>query len=193
MSDPMQRKEGIDFRFLIAPALWTGCVAAGCFLYPTDYLQLGHLFGTAMNFGMTTYFTCFAGSIMFQNLPRPQFAKVQAKLFPIYFAFQSLSSFLVALSMYKYSDNLTQNIGAYLSFFFAISQTLILEPKTNAALDVFMAVRKEEGEESKTQRFKKAKGKFYAYHGVSSLFNICSFLLQTVHIYWLCQSGKFSM
>ena len=191
MSDPMERKEGIDFRFLIAPALWAGTIAAGCFLYPTNLLKLGHLFGCCMNFGMTTYFTCIAGSIMFQTLPRPQFAKVQGKLFPIYFGFQTLCSLLVALSMHKYSEDQIQKIVAYLSFFFCVSQTLILEPKTKSAMDIFMKVRKEEGEESESKEFKKAKGTFYAWHGISSLWNIASFLLQSVHIYWLCQSGKF--
>merc|ERR1711971_1294151 len=131
-----------------------------------------------------------AGSIMFQTLPRPQFAKVQGKLFPFYFGFQSLCSSLVALSMYKNSKNFNQNLLTYLAAFLAISQTIILEPKTKKAMEVFMKVRKEEGEESDSEQFKKAKGTFYAWHGVSSLWNIASFVLQSCHIYWLSQSGK---
>eukprot|EP01083_Nonionella_stella_P185094 674007_1 len=184
---------GMDFRFLLAPSLWTGTIAAASFLYPTDALKLGHSFSVAMNFGMTAYVTCVAGPIMFRTLPRQQFATVQGMLFPIYFAFQSLSSLIVALSMHKYSNNVAQNRVSYSLLLLSMFQTIILSPKTQSTMEVFMKLRKEEGEDSNTEKFKKAKGAFYACHGISSLCNIASFLLQSVHIYWLCQSGKYSL
>ena len=181
----------MDFRFLIAPALFAGTMIGSYCLYPTNVLKLAHLFGISLNFGMTTYTTCIAGNIMFTTLPRAQFAEVQGKLFPIYFALQSICSLVVAFSMYQNSDNFNQKIIAYLSAFFCVLQTVIISPKTKTALDAFYKVRKEEGDESKSDKFKKVKGKFYMWHGISSLWNIGSFLLQSIHIYWL--SSKFSI
>eukprot|EP00484_Ammonia_sp_Unknown_P024552 CAMPEP_0197026452 /NCGR_PEP_ID=MMETSP1384-20130603/6535_1 /TAXON_ID=29189 /ORGANISM="Ammonia sp." /LENGTH=188 /DNA_ID=CAMNT_0042455117 /DNA_START=21 /DNA_END=584 /DNA_ORIENTATION=- len=179
-----QKKEGMDFRFLIAPTSWIVTIAVAFFLFPTDALTVAHLFSTAMNFGMTAYVTCIAGTIMFTTLSRPQFTKVQSKLFPIYFAMQSVCSFLTALSMLKSSSDSVQAGIACLSFGFCFIQSIYLEPKTHAALQVWNKIRKEEGEESQTKQFKAAKGKFFAFHGISTLCNIGSFLLQTVHIYW---------
>lgn len=187
------KAKGLDKRFLIAPGLWAGAVATSYFMQPADLLKLGHLYSVALNFGMTAFFTIISSPIMLRELPRPQFGRVQGKLFPWYFGLQSVCSLLVASSMHKYSDNKAQKVMAYLSVLCAALQVVIIEPQTNSALKAFTKIRKEEGEDSETKEFKKAKGKFYAWHGVSSLTNLATFVFQTLHIYWLCQSGKLSL
>jgi Domain of unknown function (DUF4149) len=48
-----------------------------------------HLFSFATWFGTMVYTTFVLGITMFKNLPRQTFGKLQAKLFPMYFALSS--------------------------------------------------------------------------------------------------------
>ena len=187
--DPMEKKEGMDYRFLIAPALWVVLVGILFVVAPTNIVKVGHLFSVAMNFGMTAWVTCIAGTIMFIKLPRTQFANVQGFLFPIYFLFQSICSFIILYSMHSrfglIGSNYIQTIIVDINFLCSILQTILIEPKTGKTMVKFMAIRKEEGDNSTSKEFKQAKGAFYCWHGISSLVNVASFLLQAVHIYWL--------
>ena len=130
---------------------------------------------------------------MFRVLPTAYFANVQRRLFPIYFSIQSVAGFIVAYSMHKHSTNYYQKAVAYSSLFCAILESLVIAPTTIKAMDVYLTIKREEGEESDTEHYKQAKLKFYTLHGVSALVNMANLLLQTVHIYYLAQSGKFSM
>lgn len=185
--EPMEKKPGMDYRFLIAPALWIVAIAILYIFAPTNIVKLGYLFGLTFNFGMTTWVTCIAGTIMFIKLPRSQFAQVQGVLFPIYFLVQSCSSLIISYALHSGNINasFTQIIFVDINFICSIIQTILIEPKTGSTMRVFMQIRKEEGDESKTQKFKSAKGAFYMWHGISSLINVASFLIQSVHIYWL--------
>ena len=185
--EPMEKKPGMDYRFLIAPALWIVVIAILLILSPTSIIKLAYLFGLTFNFGMTTWVTCIAGTIMFIKLPRSQFAQVQGVLFPIYFAVQSCCSLIIAYALHSGNINgdYKQIIIVDINCICSVIQTILIEPKTGSTMKVFMKIRKEEGDESKTQQFKSAKGAFYMWHGISSLVNVASFLLQSVHIYWL--------
>ena len=100
---------------------------------------------------------------------------------------------MVAAALHKYSDNRIQRGMAIVSFVCAMLQVMIIDPKTTKALKVFNKIRKEEGEESESKEFKKARGKFGMWHGISLLVNLTTLLLQTRHIYWMSQAGKLPM
>lgn len=58
-----------------------------------------HLFSYATWFGTMAYTTFVLGITMFKNLPRKTFGKLQAKLFPKYFALSSVTIVLQVRSM----------------------------------------------------------------------------------------------
>ena len=58
-----------------------------------------HLFSYATWFGTMAYTTFVLGITMFKNLPRKTFGKLQAKLFPKYFALSSVTIILQVRSM----------------------------------------------------------------------------------------------
>eukprot|EP00483_Globobulimina_turgida_P000492 UN00492 len=176
----------MDARFLIAPALFVCGIIGNYLLYPANVMKLCHLFGASLNFGMSAYTTCIVGAVMLKTLPRPQFAAVQKKLFPIYFSLQTICSIGIAYVMSTYKHNVGyQKQIVYVTALLALLELLLIEPQATKALDVYLKLTKEQGEESQSKEFKKTKGKFFAWHGVSTLINIVSFVLQTFHVYWL--------
>lgn len=50
------------------------------------------LLSTSVFVGATAWTTFFSGIVMFRHLPKPVFGDLQAKLFPVYFGLQTVSS-----------------------------------------------------------------------------------------------------
>ena len=129
---------------------------------------------------------------MHTTLPFDWFARVQSRLFPVYFIISTICGLLTTLSVAFATnmDNLQLNllmIGTILSF----SQLIFISPKTEHYMEIYMKIRKNEGQDSKTDEFKKAKGVFFKWHGISSLINIGVAMIVTFHIYYL--SSKFTI
>jgi hypothetical protein len=64
----------------VAAAAYFGAPALGA-----TACMFWHLLAVAIFLGANVYTTFFAGILMFKNLPRQTFGKLQAKLFPVYF------------------------------------------------------------------------------------------------------------
>ena len=82
------------FRSIASITIMGALVVAGFTL--TDKLSARtlssiHLFSFSTWFGTLMYTTFVLGITMFNNLPRQTFGKLQAKLFPKYFAFSSIA------------------------------------------------------------------------------------------------------
>merc|ERR1712048_1517215 len=147
-------------------------------LYPAELSKSIHMFGASLNFGISAYTTCVVGKVLFSTLPRAQFSAVQSKLFPIYFSLQSVCSLAIAYIMTtKYKDTGMQTKICYMVSACAILQNALISPQTTKTLAVFSKLRREQGEDSQSPEFKKAKGKFFAWHGASTLVNLTSFVL----------------
>ena len=183
----------MDKRFLIAPGSFVAAIAANYVVYPTNIMKLCHLFGAALNFGMTAYSTCIVGLVISKTVSRQQFVAVQSKLFPIYFTLQTICTLGVAFIMSRYrNENIEyQKANVYATAILTLIQFLLIEPKVNKTMIPYLKLKKEQGEDSTSDEYKKAKGKFFMYHGISSLINLISFVLQSLHIYWL--SSKLSI
>ena len=77
---------------------------------------------------------------------------------------------LCGLAMHKYSDSVLQNGAVWAAFVLAAIQMLALEPPTSRAWEKFDRIRQE------------AKGKFYALYGISTLCNLGTMTLQSLHV-----------
>ena len=112
------------------------------------------------------------------------FVKTQTKIFPIYFSLQLLCSIIIAYNMI-YSENKIQLGILIFGVLMNGIQLLIIEPMVNKKLDVYIKVRKAEGETSDTKKFKNARRNFGKIHGISSLLNLGSFFVVSYHLCYI--------
>lgn len=120
----------------------TAAVAAtarGVGFLPAQGVAFVHLLALASWLGSTVWVTFIAGLTMFKNMPRQMFGKVQAKLFPMYFALHAASA-LVILGCHVWGGmgvsgaakvvltSLSTALGA------SLLNLLVLEPKATAVM-----------------------------------------------------------
>lgn len=153
-------------------------------LVPAQVLGSVHTISFATWFGTVAYTTFVAGITMFKNLPRQTFGKLQAKLFPKYFA---LSSFTLALqlitlkSLKAMAGKAAHSSAKALAV--ALLMTLInqfyLEPKSTSNMMERYELESKGGKES--DRYKTLKASFGKFHGMSSLTNLIGLCAGVAH------------
>ncbi len=157
-------------------------------LLPAQVLGSVHTISFATWFGTVAYTTFVAGITMFKNLPRQTFGKLQAKLFPKYFA---LSSFTLALQLItlkslkamtgKAAHSSAKALGV------ALLMTLInqffLEPKSTS--NMMERYELEDKGEQESDRYKTLKANFGKFHGMSSLTNLIGLCAGVAHAVYL--------
>lgn len=170
-----------------AAALAASCTAAAYYGAPALSQSAGsfiHLLAVASFLGTAFYTTFIAGIVMFKNLPRQTFGKLQSKLFPIYFwllATTALVAFgtLAAVTSGGVAATAATFGGKALLLAAAgsLANALVLEPRATDCMFERYAIEnkyanggsKSAEDEAKT----KALGKrFGALHGGSSLANL---------------------
>lgn len=135
---------------------------------------------------MYTVQTNFVGLILFAVLPPDFFAKAQAQLFPAYFTIQSICGSIMALSLVIAGNVDRLQMGMLVvATIMCILQKVWLTPIIEFHLRDYQKVRKEQGDDSKTPEFKKAKGTFFKWHGISSLMNMFVGVAITFHVFYL--------
>jgi Domain of unknown function (DUF4149) len=92
-----------------------------------------HLFSFATWFGTMVYTTFVLGITMFKNLPRQTFGKLQAKLFPMYFALSSVTIVLQVRSFKLYALSSFGNGLNLCMLLFSLSLACNLEGIDNAS------------------------------------------------------------
>ena len=96
-------------------------------------LTLVHLLTFSAWFGCSVWVSFIAGIIMFQNLPRHTFGRLQSKLFPAYFLFSAVA---IALAMASASalgwENYDIPLGSILLTI--LSNLVYLAPKTTEVM-----------------------------------------------------------
>jgi hypothetical protein len=157
-----------------------------------------HLMAVAIFLGSAFYTTFIAGILMFKNLPRQTFGKLQSKLFPVYFwlltaacgvAFGTLSAATpggAAAAAASFGGR-----AILVAAFFSLLNALVLEPK--ATENMFERYALEDkiakagaGANAADQEKKKALGKkFGALHGGSSMANLVALCAVVAHAYQL--------
>lgn len=155
-------------------------------------LTLLHLLSFASWFGCSIWVSFVAGIIMFKNLPRHVFGRLQAKLFPAYFLF---SAILVALSMFSASalgwsfQSLSIILGVILTnlVYFEPQTTKVMferhvvERKLGTGHEVGI-IKPKDAKIANDPELKRLSKKFGMLHGVSTLMNLAAL---GVGCYWL--------
>ena len=141
-----------------------------------------HLFAFSYWFGSQLYTTFVAGITMYKNLPRQTFGKLQAKLFPKYFAGGSIS-LLAMLATTQAVVGAPMVKPTLITLGVALGANLVnqwfLEPK---ATDVMMRRYEMENENRQSEdEYKKLAASFGKFHGLSSLVNLVSLCAAFVH------------
>lgn len=95
-------------------------------------LTLLHLFSFASWFGCSMWVSFIAGIVMFQNLPRHTFGRLQAKLFPVYFLFSAILISIAMATGEAIHLSCRWSLGTILSTI--LMNLVYLEPQTTAVM-----------------------------------------------------------
>lgn len=172
---------------LLVVALAVLAMARGTEFLPSKGAAAVHLLAFATWLGSTVWVTFIGGITMFKNMPRQMFGKVQAKLFPQYFALHSAAIVLcmgtLAFGAGSAGLGRTQAIILGLSLVTCLANLLALEPAaTKVMLERYdlenAPVRDEES-------IKKLYKQFGMLHGISSLVNLVGMAGAVAHGVWL--------
>ncbi|KAK3302049.1 uncharacterized protein B0T15DRAFT_403975 [Chaetomium strumarium] len=155
---------------------------------PYHVLSYGTLLGT-------TFFHTFVGGIVsFQVLPRPQFAALMAKIFPVYFTMQTALPAVMAITypaggvsgVLDPSNRwrvLAPIAGAFLC---ALGNLAVVGPATTRVMDERRQQEKKDGKKSydappHSQEMVALNKQFSMLHGISSLLNLGTFVAAVVY------------
>eukprot|EP00898_Chlorokybus_atmophyticus_P002914 jgi/Chlat1/3623/Chrsp237S03613 len=139
--------------------------------------------------GTSVYTTFIAGIVMFRNLPRQTFGKLQARLFPRYFQLNAASLLVLLVSFFSlsrlpYSLAIGQPLLTLgLSLVCTLANLVVLEPwATRVMLERYDL--ENAGDKTSDAQRQLAK-RFGMLHGLSSLVNMVSLTGGFVHAWWL--------
>lgn len=145
-----------------------------------------HVLAWATQFGTMVYTTFFAGILMFKNLPRQTFGRLQSHLFPAYFsiiaACLAVQGLTLWLSPFGIAQKQAINLGVGLVA--TLGNLLVAEPAATASMFKRYALENEGGSrnEAAITSLKKEFGKL---HGISSLLNLAALVCCVAHGTWL--------
>lgn len=150
---------------------------------PQRVAGIVHLLSFATWFGTVAYTTFVAGITMFQNLPRQTFGKLQAKLFPKYFALSSCLILLQLITLPRLNGVLSSSLKSQMALRIAFIGTVVnqfyLEPQsTNNMMERYQL---EDQGQAGTDRYQTLKKRFGQFHGLSSLINLIALCAGVVH------------
>ncbi|GMI44899.1 hypothetical protein TrCOL_g3162 [Triparma columacea] len=164
---------------LITPVTFLAYRSTLPFQLPFQYpLAILHLSSWGINVGTNFYTTFVAGITMFKALPRREFGKLQAKLFPKFFLLCTLTAFLQLSTLRNLSSTVSPS-PTFFSLFCSLSNLLYLEPKSTSIMS--QRHRLEDKGEASSEEYKSLKSEFGKLHGMSSLMNLGALVGLLVH------------
>ena len=143
-----------------------------------------HFLFYALSFGGTAFYSYIVSPVLFKELSRDDFSKVQGKVFPRYFKYQILSPLLIAaITPFKYCPFTIGTLAiASLSGIFNLCY---LEPKCHAIKEErikLTAIGKEKKDNGEpTDEMQALTTSFGRWHGLSMLINNLSILSWAVY------------
>ncbi|KAI5967660.1 hypothetical protein CANMA_002840 [Candida margitis] len=143
-----------------------------------------HFLFYSLSFGGTAFYSYIVSPVLFKELPRGDFSKVQSKVFPCYFKYQILAPLLLAaVTPFKYCPIAIGTLAiASLS---GIVNLFYLEPKCHAIKEERIKLasagkeKKDNGEPS--DEMQALTTSFRRWHGLSMLVNNLSVLSLAVY------------
>lgn len=143
-----------------------------------------HFLFYSLSFGGTAFYSYIVSPVLFKELSRDDFSKVQSKVFPRYFKYQILSPLLIAaITPFKYCPFTVGTLAiASLSGIFNL---FYLEPKCHAIKEErikLTAIGKEKKDNGEpTDEMQALTTSFGRWHGLSMLINNLSVLSLAVY------------
>jgi hypothetical protein len=157
-------------------------------LLPVQAVASIHMLSFATWFGMVAYTTFVAGIIMFKNLPRQTFGRLQSKLFPKYFSISSFALVIQLVTLKSLSGmkasiahNSAKSLG--IAFLMTLINQFYLEP--TSTINMLERYDLDENGEQESDRYKKLKASFGKFHGMSSLANLIALCAGVAHAVFL--------
>ncbi|KAK3900445.1 hypothetical protein C8A05DRAFT_35909 [Staphylotrichum tortipilum] len=161
-----------------------------------------HILSYGTLLGSTAFHTFINGILASRTLPRPNFASLMSRLFPIYFALQSALPAVLALT-YPASRNPFGPAGGIAgvldarnratvlaplaaAFVCAVANLAVVGPRTTGVMEERRAQEKKDGKKAydappHSQEMVALNKRFGMLHGVSSLLNLGTFIATVVY------------
>ncbi|KAL7526597.1 hypothetical protein ACHAWF_001839 [Thalassiosira exigua] len=147
-------------------------------------LALLHLLSFSSWFGCSVWVSFVAGLVMFRNLPRHVFGRLQARLFPAYFLFSAVAVVVAIASASALEWDATPLYAVLITI---LVNLVYLEPETTRVMFERHAVERRLGtghevgqlkpkdpEKANDPELKRLSKKFGALHGMSTLMNLAA-------------------
>ena len=147
-----------------------------------------HLLAYSAWTGSMLYVTFIAGLTMFKNMERRAFGKLQAKLFPKYFAMHGVCLGAMGVSMWLTPGALSPKfaVGIGLSLAATLLNSFHVEPNTTRVmLARYDLEQKGTGTAEDKAEIQRLKGAFAKFHGLSSLLNLGTLCYAFAHGWWV--------
>ena len=147
-----------------------------------------HLLAYSAWTGSMLYVTFIAGLTMFKNMERRAFGKLQAKLFPKYFAMHGVCLGAMGVSMWLTPGALSPKfaVGIGLSLVATLLNSFHVEPNTTRVmLARYDLEQKGTGTAEDKAEIQRLKGAFAKFHGLSSLLNLGTLCYAFAHGWWV--------
>jgi hypothetical protein len=147
-----------------------------------------HVLAWGAQLGTTVYTTFFAGVLMFKNLPRQTFGRLQSHLFPAYFSILAACQVIQAATLFLSPTGLARPQAISLGVGLAATLANLLWAEPAATESMFKRYALEGAapgagrDEAAITALKKEFGKL---HGLSSLFNLAALVACVSHGVWL--------
>ncbi|GFR45705.1 hypothetical protein Agub_g7015 [Astrephomene gubernaculifera] len=166
-------------------------VAGSTMLLPNAVGAFLHVSAYAILLGTQLWNTFFVGITMFKNLPRQTFGRVQAKLFPQYFALTTGANLMALATLFLAGAASTApGLRALVALGVALAGTLVnwlyIEPICTGLMfqryDIENQAEKTDADKDRIAALYKQFGK---WHGISSLINLVAFCVAVSHGWFL--------
>jgi len=159
-----------------------------------------HLLSFSSFYGCSIWVSFVAGIVMFKNMSRHSFGRLQAKLFPKYFQFSTITIGISIILMYKELIVIEQKQFMCLCAIMIITliNLLVIEPKTTSIMYERHVIERKLGTGHEIGQIKSSDPKiandselkaiskrFGMFHGISSSLNLISICLATWHLIFI--------
>ncbi|KAK9240377.1 hypothetical protein V1525DRAFT_337343 [Lipomyces kononenkoae] len=145
-----------------------------------------HLFAYSVLFGSTVYQSFFVGITAYRALPRQYFSALQIKVFPPYFAMQTVvPGFLLLTAPFSIASDKLSLSSLVIAGATGLVNLAYIGPQTVKLMNLRKAQEAKEGkksyEDGVSDDMKKLNKKFGIVHGISTIVNLGTLFVTAVY------------
>lgn len=178
-----------NFFRLAATAATVAIAAKSSALIPAQGLSFIQLLAYGTWLGSIVWTTFVGGIVMFKNLPRQTFGRLQSKLFPIYFGLSTaMSAVLLGTLCFAGGAPPRQALTTLgMGLVGSLANFLWVEPLATSIMFQRYDLENASGKRDDVA-IKALYKKFGMWHGISSIFNLAVLVAAIAHGWWLAGS-----